>query len=242
MNRRRAPFSAVCLLTAAAVLGGCNVTPHAKPAGEALAPTTQSMVLHTGDKLELKFYYAPELNDTQQIRPDGKITLQLLGDIQAAGRTPSDFGQDLQKAYSNQLKYPQVSVIVRESSQSKIYVTGEVERPGQIDLAGDMGVIDAVMSVGGFNMTTAATDSIIVMRQVNGKRVGYRVDLHDALKGGEHTSFALAPQDIVFVPRTSITNVDNFVTQYFNDVVPQTGVIYTSTTGNHTVGINTSNR
>jgi len=200
------------------------------------------MVLHSGDKLELKFYYAPELNDTQVIRPDGKITLQLLGDIQAAGRTPGEFTQDLQAAYSTQLKYPQVSVIVRESQLSKIYVTGEVERPGAIDMGGDMSVLDAVMTVGGFNMTTAATDSVIVMRQENGKRVGYKVNLHDALVGGEHTGFALAPQDIVFVPRTAIVNVDNFVQQYFNDTVPQTGFIYTHTSGNSTVGINTSNR
>jgi len=99
-----------------------------------------------------------------------------------------------------------------------------------------------VMTVGGFNMTTAATDSVIVMRQVDGKRVGYKVNLHDALVGGEHNSFALAPKDIVFVPRTAIVNVDNFVEQYFNNVVPQTGIVYTQTSGNHTLGIDTSNR
>lgn len=240
MNRRIS--AAIAPILAACLIAGCTVAPHARPASQAPAPTTQAMTLHSGDKLELKFYYAPELNDTQNIRPDGKITLQLLGDIQAAGRTPDQFGDDLQKAYAPQLKYPQVSVIVRESTQAKVYVTGEVERPGPIDLPGDMSALDAVMASGGFAMTTAATDSVIVMRQVDGRRVGYKVDLHKAMMGDSHAEFVLAPQDIVYVPRTEITNVDNFVEQYLTNVIPQSGLFYTHSSGNSSIGINTSNR
>ena len=60
---------------------------------------------------------------------------------------------------------------------------------------------------------------------VDGKRVGYKLDVEDWLKGAEHTPFMLQPQDIVFVPRTTITNVDNFVDQYISKIIPQTGFI-----------------
>jgi len=229
-------------LLAVSLFAGCAVAPHARPGSDAPPPTTQSMTLHAGDKLELKFYYAPELNDTQQIRPDGKITLQLLGDIQASGRTPDEFSKDLQAAYAPQLKYPQVSVIVREMQTAKVYVTGEVERPGPVDLPGNMSAFDAIMASGGFSMTTAATNSVIVMRQVNGHRVGYKLDYANSMKGGEHAEFALLPQDIVYVPRTAITNVDNFVEQYISNVVPQTGFVYTSNSGNHQIGVVSGNR
>ncbi len=229
----------------ASVIGGlvvgCDVAPKARPASEAKAPTTQqAMTLRAGDQVELKFFYAPELNDTQRIMPDGTLMLQLVGPVQAAGKTPGELATDLKGIYAEHLKYPNVSVIIRESFQQKVYVAGEVIQPGLVDLPGQMSVLEAVMGRGGFDMTTAEISSVIVMRHEDGKRVGYKVDLKDALAGGTSDQFLLQPQDIVFVPRTAIVNVNNFLEQYVAGVIPQTGFVYTRQTGNASFGIDTS--
>jgi protein involved in polysaccharide export with SLBB domain len=222
--------------------GACNVAPKALPATQAAPVAQDKLTLRPGDKVEIKFYSAPELNDSQQIRPDGKITLQIVGDIQAAGRSPGELSTDLQTAFTNQLKYPQVTVIVREMYQRRVYITGEVERPGLVELPGDMSVLEAVMASGGFNMTTAEISSVIVMRHDSaGNRVGYKVDLRDAIAGGTTPNFMLAPQDIIFVPRAPIINVNNFLELYVKNVIPQTGFIYTQRVGNDgTIGLDTS--
>ncbi|HEX8322543.1 MAG TPA: polysaccharide biosynthesis/export family protein [Tepidisphaeraceae bacterium] len=223
MNVKHIALAAV----AALALTACDVTPKARPAAEApvLAPATRPSTLRAGDKIDLKFFYAPELNDSQTVSPDGQITLQLIGDVQAAGRTPNELAEVLKTAYSNQLKYPNVTVILRESYQRKVYVAGEVQKPGLLDMPADMSVLQAVLASGGFNTTTAQTKQVLIIRQVGDKRVGYELNVEDALLGGEHASFMLQAQDIVYVPRTTITNVNNFVDQYISKIIPQTGFI-----------------
>ena len=219
------PFA---LLAAAALIGlGCNVTPHAKPASEAFVPppSTRPSTLRPGDRIEMKFPYAAEFNDTQNIRADGQITMTLIGDVQASGRTPAELSNTLREAYATQLKYPQVTVIVRESYQRKVFIAGEVEKPGLVDMPTDMDLFQAVMASGGFKTTFAETRQVLVVRQVDGKRVGYKIDVEEWLKGAEYTPFMLQPQDIVFVPRTTITNVNNFIDQHISNLIPQTGFI-----------------
>jgi protein involved in polysaccharide export with SLBB domain len=106
-----------------------------------------------------------------------------------------------------------------------VYVAGEVQKPGLLDMPADMSVLQAVLASGGFNTTTAQTKQVLIIRQVGDKRVGYELNVEDALLGGEHASFMLQAQDIVYVPRTTITNVNNFVDQYISKIIPQTGFI-----------------
>ncbi|MBC7785205.1 MAG: polysaccharide biosynthesis/export family protein [Burkholderiales bacterium] len=231
-----AAFAASTLL----MFGGCDAAPKAKPASAAPAAKFDGMALRSGDRVELKFFYAPELNDTQQIMPNGKLSLQLIGDVQAAGKAPGDLAEELKTAYSQHLKYPNVSVIVREMYQRKVYVTGEVIQPGLVDLAGELSPLEAIMNRGGFAMTTAETSSVIVIRHEGDKRVGYKIDLKTAMAGGESANFQLQPQDIVYVPRTAVVNMNNFLEQYVTNMIPQSGFIYTRSTGNSTIGINTA--
>jgi len=155
-------------------------------------------------------------------------------------KTPGELAADLKSAYAEHLKYPNVTVIVREMLQQKVYVAGEVVQPGMVDLPGPMSVLEAVMGRGGFDMTTAEISSVVVMRHENGKRVGYKVDLKEAFAGGEVEPFMLQPQDIVFVPRTAVVNVNNFLEQYVAGVIPQSGFVYTRQTGDASFGIDTS--
>lgn len=216
-------------LAVVAALAGCTVAPKAAPMSQApKVPASQpATVMRAGDKVDLKFPYASEFNESQQIAPDGSLTLQLLGEVRAAGKTPSQLSAELKDAYAAHLKYPNVTVVVRESVQRKVFVAGEVVTPGMIDLNYEMTILDAIMMRGGFALTTAQTKEVVVMRYENGQRRGYKVDLQGAIEGGRANDFVLQPQDIVFVPRTTITNVDNFVDQYISKVIPQTGFIYT---------------
>ncbi len=221
-------------------VAGCNVAPKAKPASEAPMPTTQAATtLQPGDNVELKFFYAPELNDTQRVLPDGTLTLQLVGSVKVVGKTSAEVSDLLKTAYSEHIKYPSVQVILRDQLQQKVYVAGEVIQPGIVDLYGHLTVLDAVMNRGGFDMTTAEISTVVVMRHENGKRVGYKVDLRDAIAGGETASFYLQPQDIVFVPRTAVVNINNFLEQYVAGLIPQTGFVYTRNSGNATYGVDT---
>jgi protein involved in polysaccharide export with SLBB domain len=222
-------------------LGGCEVAPDARPASEAVTPTTQAaMTIRPGDTVELKFFYAPELNDTQRVAPDGTLMLQLVGPTQVAGKTPADVSVELKQAYATHLKFPEVSVIVRDLIQQKVYVAGEVVQPGMVDLHGPITVLEAVMNRGGFDMTTAEISSVVVMRHIDGQRVGYKVDLKSAISGGKSEAFYLQAQDIVFVPRTAIVNVNNFLEQYVAGIIPQTGFVYTRQTSNGSWGVDTS--
>src|SRR6185436_19575014 len=101
------------------------------PANPAQARKPGSIVLHEGDVVKISFPGAPNLNTTQPIRRDGRITLQLIGEFQAAGMTPTDLEKELLKSYGPQLQTKEVSVTV-ESSAFPVYLTGAVLRPGKI--------------------------------------------------------------------------------------------------------------
>ena len=221
------------------VNGGCQQ--HALPASAAIPPAPNApSVLAAGDSVELKFFYANELNVTQTIRSDGKITLELVGEVQAAGLTPRQLATQLQKLYSTYLKHSDVAVFQRSSFSRRIFVAGSVLKPNTLDMPAEMSVLEAVMMCGGFNMLTANTSQVLVMRD-DGKngRIAYAVDLSGAMSGRTAKSFMLQPEDIVYVPRTRIVDLDQFVAQYINGLVPD-GILYTHSVGHETFGVQNS--
>jgi Periplasmic protein involved in polysaccharide export len=176
--------------------------------------------LKPGDQINLKFYYTPEMNDSQTIRPDGKISLQLLGDVDVAGKTPEQVRQELIAAYSSHLKNPDVAVVVRSVNERHVYVGGEVIRPGAIPIPGSMTVIEAIMDAGGFNATTARPENVVVLRRMGDKWQGKIVDLSHIVEGSAVSLYELEPRDIVYVPRTAIAKVDQWVDQHINKLIP----------------------
>jgi polysaccharide export outer membrane protein len=222
-----------------AVNGGCSTT-KALPASAAPAPKVVPSVLEAGDTVELKFFYANELNVAQTIRSDGMITLELVGDVQAAGLTPSGLAANLRQLYSVDLKHPDVAVFLRTSYSRRVFVAGSVVRPSTLDMPGNLSALEAVMMAGGFNLSTANPSQVLVMRD-DGKqgRIAYLVDMSGTLKGAPSKSFMLQPEDIVYVPRTRITALDQFVAQYINGLVPD-GIVYTHNVGHETFGVQNS--
>lgn len=188
-----------------------------------------SLTLKPGDELEVKFRFWPELDDKQIIRPDGKITLQEIDDVQAAGLTPAALDAELTKLYAANLKDPVISVVVRSLSDRHVYVNGEVRTPGVVPMSSPMTALEAILTAGGFNIKTAKPSNVVIIRHKEGKRYACLLDLSGALENNLHnTDFYLAPQDIVYVPRTRIEKVNQWVDSYINRLLPA-GLTYSQT-------------
>ena len=144
------PIAFALLLAAAAAqaqtpVGTSGAAPPAAPrAATAAAATTPDYRLVSGDKLRIEVYKDAQLSQSLQIRPDGKITLPLVGDVPAAGRTSVELRDAIAKSLQEYMTDPTVTVIVTETTPQIIYVTGEVNKPGAYSLVnGQMSIIRA---------------------------------------------------------------------------------------------------
>ena len=189
---------------AAGMLAGCKtqtgvLTEQAAMTGGLTATTNELMNLREGDVLKISFPGSASLNTTQTIRRDGKISMTLVGDVDAAGMTPSALEKKLVVLYASQLSSKQVTVEVVSSSLT-VYVTGMVLRPGKILSDHPISALEAVMEAGGFDYTKANLKDVTVIRQEGNVIKNYRVNLKDILGGKKHAPFYLKPDDIVYVP------------------------------------------
>lgn len=214
-------WASVALAAMAACSLSCTTTP---PPTESfpMASLTPKVTLQPGDVLQVKFLYWPELNEEKQsIRPDGKISLQLVGDVQAQGRTPDELRTDLLALYKDKLIDPEISVVVGSLDSNRVYVAGEVLAPGLLIINGRLTALEAIMQAGGPKKDSGKMNSVVVIRQRDGKQYGTTLDLRNALESADSDPFVLEPYDIVFVPQTNIDKVDQFVEQYVNRIVPR---------------------
>jgi protein involved in polysaccharide export with SLBB domain len=234
-------MAAVLLLS---VLLGCNSqVPVSYPSAfEAEPPPPPSVALVPGDILDIKFFYTPQLNETQTVRPDGKIALQLVGELEVQGKTPGEIRAELLMKYAAFLKDPEIAVIVRSFFNRRVFVGGQVMTPTIVGMPGKLSVLEAIMQAGGFDMREAEVQNVVVIRHKHGQRYGYSLNLKPVLTGGETRPFYLEPQDIVYVPRTEIAKVAQWIDQHINKLIPKTGFIYTRTIGRSTISIDTSQR
>ncbi len=195
------------------------------PISETPMPTdlqpTSSVSLGPGDEIEIKFAYANEFNETQRIRPDGKIELQLIGEITAAGKTPEELNNELTGLYAHELKHPQLAVIVRSFHGRRVYVAGEVNNPGVIEMPSKMTILEAIMQAGGYKVETAEVKDIVIVRQIDGRRSAFVVNLKNAISGQEVQSVYLEPRDIVYVSRTRIKNANQWMQNHLWDFMPR---------------------
>jgi protein involved in polysaccharide export with SLBB domain len=247
-SARTAPAKRVAYLVCAAALllagaAGCRRSPDPANPGLPAEAGVAPIMLISGDTIEVKFYSTPELNDLQIIRPDGKIMLHLIGEVVAAGKTPIELAGAIRDLYRQQLREPTPVVLVRSFSTRRVYVVGEVIIPGAVAIPGPpLSVLEAVALAGGTNPRTAETRSVLVIRRMSdGRCRGFRVDLSGALAGQAVPMNNLQPQDIVYVPRTRIIEIDQWINQNINQIIPRLGMTYTSTSGGVTTGVNLSN-
>jgi polysaccharide export outer membrane protein len=184
-----------------AIFGGCETPPsaasEAAPSGS--ARPVEAFTLQEGDVLKISFPGAPNLDSTQTVRRDGKITLALVGELVAVGRTPTELEQELLKLYSTQLVTKEVSVMVVSSSYA-IFVSGAVLHPGKILAERPLTALEAIMEAGGFDNAKADMKAVKVVRQEGGGTKNYILNLKTILDGKSSESFYLKRSDIVYVP------------------------------------------
>jgi len=187
------------------------------------APIDEEYKIQPGDQLDIKFFYNPELNEQITVRPDGRITMQLANDIMVSGLTTAQLTDVLKEKYSKELEDPEISVIVRSFSAQKVYVDGEVGRPGTIALSSPMTVLQSISQAGGVK-DTARLSEVIVMRRSEkdpNKMVSVMVDLEKALDGTDKKQdLELRPYDIVYVPKKHVSNLNSWVDQYIRKNLP----------------------
>ena len=194
-------------------------------------------LIQPGDQLDIKLFYNPELNETIQVRPDGKISLQLLDDVQAAGLTPSQLDEFLTEQYSHELKQPEVTVIVRSFTGQRVYVGGEVNRPGLVSLTAGMSALQAVINAGGLKETAKLEEAMVIRKGPDTRPIPLRVDLTNAVYGrSAEAHFQLQPYDIVYVPKSAIAKANKFVNQYIERLLLFKGVSFGFTYEVHDAG------
>lgn len=176
--------------------------------------------LLAGDKLIIKFPYHHARDQELPVRPDGMISLDVTGEILAEGKTPLELAEIIKQKSSRYLKNPEVVVIVTAIGDRRVYVGGEVNRPGFVTVQEGMTPLQAVMAVGGFKETAQKKDVLYIARGSNGEYNASRVDLDDVVTNGAPETVRLAGNDIVFVPATRVANAGIFVKQYIRDLLP----------------------
>ncbi len=161
-----------------------------------LSSAPEAVTLREGDIIRIDFPGAPNLNTRQQIARDGKISLPLVGDVVAVGKTPRQLADELKTLFAPQLVTKEVNVSI-ESSVLQFSVTGAVLRPGPYTSSRPISVLEAIMQAGGFDETRANKASVRVLRE--GVKP-FEINLKRILKEGDLHPFYLKPGDTVYVP------------------------------------------
>ena len=176
-------------------------TPAAATAPAAVAATTDaSYRIGPQDVLKVDVWKELELTRAVPVRPDGKISLPLLNDVQAAGLTAMELANNISEGLKKFINNPQVTVTVFEINSRRVYVNGEVTRPGAFSLLPNMTVLQALTSAGGFTQF-ARTNKIYVLRTEDGKQVKHPFNYKEVVNGKRpEDNIALQPGDTIVVP------------------------------------------
>jgi len=169
--------------------------------GALVRQSAEGTLLGPGDVFEVRVYREPDLSGVFQVAPDGTVDFPLLGNLRIEGLTSSQAAATLRGHLADGLlRDPFVTVQVKEFQSKRIYVLGQVERPGTFRYEEGMSVVQAVTLAGGFTKTSRP-NSTVVTRIVSGAEVRSEVPVED-ISRGRQKNFYLRPGDIVFVPES----------------------------------------
>jgi polysaccharide export outer membrane protein len=185
------------------VLPGTAATAGAAPAGSVAADSpidpAASFQIGPEDILDISVWKNPELSRTVPVRPDGKVSLPLVNDIQAAGLTPATLREQVTTRLSDFIPAPEVSVVVREVHSRKVAVVGAVKTPGRFELKSPMTVLEVIALAQGFT-DFASRDRIVVLRQSGTTTTRLPFNYRKIAEGDTQENFFVRPGDIVVVP------------------------------------------
>ena len=164
------------------------------------AAADSTYVIGPDDELDISVWKEPDVSRTVPVRPDGKISLPLLNDIQAAGLTPMQLQTVVTGALKKFITGPQVTVIVTKINSRRIYVMGEVARPGAFPMLPNMTILQALSTAGGFSQY-AKLSAIYLLRTENGRQATYPFNYKEVIRGRRpEQNIGLKPGDTVVVP------------------------------------------
>ncbi len=196
-------ISLVVLLAAGSGWAGAQaVAEQQDPPAEASSPHNNSFVIGNDDKLNINVWKDPELTRTVQVRPDGKVSMPLIGELQAAGRTPLQLEDEITDKLKTYMAQPDVTVIVEQINSQKFNILGRVAKPGSYPLTTTTTVLDAIAEAGGF-LDFAKQKGIYILRPKSGGGGDTRLHFNykDVIRG-KHTeeNVRLEPHDTIVVP------------------------------------------
>ena len=215
----------VAVLMLAAACATHNASTPTAPMVAALAPSPApepgvEYRIQSGDELHIRFPYQPDVNEEVPVRPDGRITLATTGELVVTGLTPSELQELIIKKSSSRLRNPDVVVVVTKVAEQRVYVGGEVRKPGYVTLLPGMTPLQAVVQTGGFR-ETAKMDSVLLMTPgPGGKFSAARMDMDQVVNDGVPERVRLHPGDVVYVPATWIADMNIVVDQYVRGLIP----------------------
>jgi len=194
----------VLFATTVVWLAGCGGAPELPPAPPASSLPSAEYRIGPGDSLNIFVWRNPELTVTVPVRPDGRVSIPLVEDVVAIGKTPTTLAREYEQRLGKYIREPLVTVIVTGfvgPIPDQVRIIGEAAQPRSLPYRADMTVLDAMIAVGGLTRYAAGNDSIII-RTVNGVQTTYAVHLRDLIRDGDITSnVALQPGDILIIPQ-----------------------------------------
>ncbi len=196
---------------AALVLAGCDAGP-APVTAAAPAPTAASVadnqiyVIGPGDNLRIFVYQAPDLSGSVAVRPDGRISVPLVGDVMATGKNPTQLAKELEVALAKYVRSPTVTVIVNSfvgPLDRQIRVIGEATQPRALYYREGMTVLDVLIECGGLTKFAAGNRAVINRRNPDGTSQQIRVHLSDLIKDGDiSANVVMQPGDTLIIPQS----------------------------------------
>jgi len=156
---------------------------------------------------------ATELSEEVTVRPDGKISFPLIGDMEARGLTIAQLRQALKEGLKKNMRYPDVSVTIKKLGGAKVIVLGEVADPGVYAVTGAKTILEAIGQAGGFTKDSVPSSTILIRAPFTDKPQAQRINLSSALKGELSENVTLLSEDVVFVPKKFIANLNYFLSQ-----------------------------
>jgi len=184
-------------LVLAVVLSACRQIPGPTPE-QAAAPAAVNLV--AGDVIKLAFPGAPELNQSQKIRTDGRVNLPLIGEVDAAGKTVRSLQDELRQRYKSELKTSTVMVTL-ESAVTQVVISGAVARPGKLTFERPTTVFQAIMEAGGAN-EFGSLRNVHLVRLINGQQQTEVLDLRPVTSGRPTNPYYVRDGDVIYVPRS----------------------------------------
>jgi polysaccharide export outer membrane protein len=204
MFNRLQSYAGLAMLTAAFATGSFGAAQTPTVGGETTQPPSMladsNYVIGPQDVVDVSVWKDPELTRVVPVRPDGKISLPLLNDMQAAGLTPAQLRGQITQGLKKYMTEPIVTVIVNQINSQRFYITGEVARPGAYPLLPQMTMLQALSSAGGFTQF-ANLKKVYMFRTVDGKQVNFPFSYKDVIHGkNTNQNVMLKPGDTIVVP------------------------------------------